>query len=147
MPELPFTCEFDGIVHEPEPWELARQQRLERYARQRDQIAGIVVYDGEWTEHIEEESWPQTAAEIQPEESPDAFDQRLPEAWQDSQWDPTPEQWQETQLAQWAIAANAWDGIDPVPPEDEPVFFTDGSVDFPHRRLSIRTVNAPPCLG
>ena len=104
---------------------MARQQRLDRYARQRDQIAGIVVYDGECTENIEEVFWPQSTAEIQPEESPNMFDQRLPEAWQDSQWDQTVEQWQETPLAQWATVANSWEGIDPIPPEDEPVFFTD----------------------
>ena len=57
--------------------------------------------------------------------SPNMFDQRLPEAWQDSQWDQTAEQWQETPLAQWVTVANTCDGIDPIPPEDEPVFFTD----------------------
>jgi hypothetical protein len=110
---------------------LARQQRLDRYARQRDQIAGIVVYDGEWTEEIEDDFCHQhtnlkpQVVSPQPEESPDVFDQRLPEAWQDSQWDQTAEQWQDTPLAQWATVANPWDGIDPIPPEDEPVFFTD----------------------
>lgn len=36
--ELPFTCDGDGIGYDPEPGELARQQRLQRYAMQRDQI-------------------------------------------------------------------------------------------------------------
>jgi hypothetical protein len=48
----------------------------------------------------------------------------MPEG-QDSQWDQTAEQWQDTPLTQWATAANSWDGIDTIPPEDEPVFFTD----------------------
>jgi hypothetical protein len=125
VPELPFTCDGGGIVYEPEPWELARQQRLERYARQRDQIAGIVVYDGERTAEMEEDFCPQTALENQAEVFPEAFDQRLPEAWHDSQWDQTAEQWQETPLALWATVANFWDSTDPIPTENEPVFFSD----------------------
>jgi hypothetical protein len=132
VPELPFTCDGGGIVYEPEPWELARQQRLERYARQRDQIAGIVVYDGEWTEKIEDDFChqhtnlkPQVYLPQPEEESPNEFDQRLPEAWQDGHWDQQAEQWQDTPLALWATRANAWEGIDPIPPEDEPVFYTD----------------------
>jgi len=31
----------------------------------------------------------------------------------------------ETPLAQWAKKADNWDGIDPIPAEDEPVFYTD----------------------
>ena len=129
VPELPFTCELDGIVHEPEPWEWARQQRLERYARERDQIAGIVIYDGEGNEApdtlVQEEVSPQATAENQTEFFPDEFDQRLPETWQEGEWDHTTEQWRHTPLAPWATGANTWDGIDPIPPEDEPVFFTD----------------------
>ena len=53
------------------------------------------------------------------------LDQRLPEDWQECQWDQTADQWQNTPLAQWATKTNAWDGIDPIPPEVEPVFFTD----------------------
>jgi len=31
----------------------------------------------------------------------------------------------DTPLEQWAIEANRWDGIDPIPQEDEPVFYAD----------------------
>jgi len=47
-PELPFASNLDGIVYELEPWEQARRERLARYACQRDNLAGIVVYDGDW---------------------------------------------------------------------------------------------------
>jgi hypothetical protein len=47
-PELPFASFLDGIVYELEPWEQARRERLASYARERDDLAGIVVYDGEW---------------------------------------------------------------------------------------------------
>jgi hypothetical protein len=76
-------CPSAGIAYEPEPWELARQQRLERCIRQRDQIAGIVVYHDEWNEAAEkqvaEDAWLQATAESQTEGFPDDFDQRLPE--------------------------------------------------------------------
>jgi hypothetical protein len=31
----------------------------------------------------------------------------------------------QTPLAQWAIDANTLDGIDPIPPEVEPIFYID----------------------
>ncbi len=46
--ELPFASFLDGIVYELEPWEQARRERLASYARERDDLAGIVVYDREW---------------------------------------------------------------------------------------------------
>ena len=61
-------------------------------------------------------------------------------------WDPCALQWLDTPLAKWArcaqqhtcaeegdcgdeadraVQATVWDNIDTIPPEDEPVFFTD----------------------
>ena len=161
-PELPFTTELDGIAYELEPWEQARRDRLQRYAQQRDQVAGIVIYDGEW---CEAEAWPPSQHENQaatfPDDidqrpppqwdsdtqvTPDAWtetplgawaetanqwidvddaDQRLPVAWEAQQGDQTSDYWNETPLALWAGKTDNWDGIDFIPPEDEPVFYTD----------------------
>jgi hypothetical protein len=46
-PELPFASFLDGIVYQLEPWEQAPRERLASYARECDDLAGIVVYDGE----------------------------------------------------------------------------------------------------
>ena len=92
-------------------------------------IAGIVIYDGECNVAadtlVQEEVWPRANAENQTKFFPDEFDQRLPEAWQEAEWNHTAEQWQSTPLAQWAIDANTLDGIDPIPPEVEPIFYID----------------------
>ncbi len=44
---------------------------------------------------------------------------------EERQWDQTPRYWSDTALGQWAIEANRWDGIDPIPPDEEPVFYAD----------------------
>jgi len=131
---LPYEKQF-YVGNQQSPYRreaaLARQQRLERYARQHDQITGIVVYDGECYNHIEGDfchqhtNFKPQVYSPQPEDSSDAFDQRLPEVWQDSQWDQIAELWQNTPLAQWANEGNVGDGIDPIPPEVEPVFITE----------------------
>ncbi|MGK0240065.1 MAG: hypothetical protein ACI92G_003549 [Candidatus Pelagisphaera sp.] len=90
--ELPFASFLDGIVYEPEPWEQARRERLASYARERDDLAGIVVYDGEW--------------------------------------DQTPPYCSDIPLGQWATEANRWDGVDPIPPDEEPVFYADEPAGF-----------------
>jgi hypothetical protein len=54
----------------------------------------------------------------------DDIDQRLPKHWEAQQWDQSDEIWQNTPLAQWA-QNNTWDAIDPIPPDDEPVFTYD----------------------
>jgi hypothetical protein len=61
---------------------------------------------------------PQTLAD------PD-IDQRPSEHSEERQWDQTPPCWSDTPLGQWAIEVNRWDGIDPIPPDDEPVFYAD----------------------
>jgi len=55
----------------------------------------------------------------------DDADQRLPVAWEAQQGDQTSDYWNETPLALWAGKTDNWDGIDFIPPEDEPVFYTD----------------------
>ena len=144
-----------------------------------DEVAGIVVYDGEWNEAnwkpTEADAWPQSIDENQdtafkddidqrPPEwdnvsktTPDEWnqtplacwaenanqvdaadiDQRPPQEWEAQQWDQSAQVWQDTQLAQWAQANRwdgaesfpqdnaSWDGIDPIPPDDEPIFIHD----------------------
>ena len=128
-PELPFHSDCDGIAYELEPWEQARRQRLQKYARLRDENAGIIVYDGEWDENnwqpSEADAWPQSIEESQPAAFPVEIDQRPPPQWEAQQWDQSAEIWQDTPLAQWATQQGTWDGIDPIPPEDEPVFIYD----------------------
>ena len=53
------------------------------------------------------------------------IDQRLPDDREERQWDQTPPYWSDTPLGQWAIETNRWDGIDPIPPDEEPVFYAD----------------------
>jgi len=36
--------------------------------------------------------------------------------------DQTPRYWSDTPLRQWAIEAKRWDGVDPIPSDEEPVF-------------------------
>jgi len=43
----------------------------------------------------------------------------------EQQWDQTPTSWSDTPLGRWAIEANRWDGVDPIPPDDEPVLYVD----------------------
>ena len=160
-PELPFASFLDGIVYELEPWEQARRERLASYARERDDLAGIVVYDGEWDDTndspSEHETRRQDLDESQETSFPDDFDQRPPPQWEEDQWDQrpsgdpsapqtlagpnidqgpsddreerqwdqTPRYWSDTPLGQWAIEANRWDGVDPIPPDEEPVFYAD----------------------
>jgi hypothetical protein len=157
--ELPLASLLDGIVYELEPWELARRERLARYASERDDLAGIVVYDGEWDDTNDSPSGHdaslQDFEESQETSFQDDFDQRPPPQWGESQWDQRPiadatvpqtlaeleidqsatedEQqwdqtspfWSDTPLGQWAIEANRWDGADPIPPDEEPVFYAD----------------------
>jgi len=157
--ELPFASFLDGIVYELEPWEQARQERLADYARERDDLAGIIVLDGEWNDSSDSPSEHDASRqdfEVSQETSfPDDFDQRPPPQWEEDQsaqrpdayatlpqmradpdidqstaeneqqWDQAPESWSDTPLGQWAIEANRWDGIDPIPQEDEPVFYAD----------------------
>jgi len=151
------------------PWEQARRQRLEAYAKLRDEVAGIVVYDGEWNEAngkpTEADAWPQTLDESQASPFPEDIDQRPPErdkVWQamPDEWNQTPlarwaenanqvdafpndidqrpppewelqandqsdRSWQDTPLARWATEQRSWDGIDPIPQDDDPVFIYD----------------------
>ncbi len=44
---------------------------------------------------------------------------------EERQWDQTPPCWSDTPLGQCAIEVNRWDGVDPIPPDDEPVFYAD----------------------
>jgi hypothetical protein len=160
-PELPFASLLDGIVYELEPWEQAGRERLASYARERDDLAGIVVYDGEWDDTndspSELDARRQDLDESQETSFPDDFDQRPPPQWEedhwdqrpiadatvpqtlagpdidqspsddreDRQWDQTPPHWSDTPLGEWAIEANRWDGVDPIPPDDEPVYNAD----------------------
>ena len=160
-PELPFASFLDGIVYELEPWEQARRERLASYARERDDLAGIVFYDGEWDDTndspSEHETRRQDLDESQETSFPDDFDQRPPPQWEEDQWDQrpigdpivpqtlagpdtdqspsddreerqwdqTPPHWSDTPLGEWAIEANRWDGVDPIPPDDEPVYNAD----------------------
>lgn len=89
-PELPFCRDLDGFVYEPEPWELARQLRLQRHAQQRDNLAGIVIYDGDACAtsdvSVDADPGPPTATECRRPALehpcpvfPDEFDQRAPE--------------------------------------------------------------------
>ena len=125
------TCGLTPEVrsYEPEPWEQARRERLERHAQQRDQIAGIVVYYGDWNETAstptKADAWPQDIDESQTTIFPDEYDQRPPSDWELLQWNQTSQQWNDTPLSQWATEANTWDGINPIPPEDEPVFYNN----------------------
>jgi len=158
-PESSFASSLDGIVYELEPWEKARRERLASYARERDHLAGIVVYDGEYGDASdspsEYDAKGQDLEESQETSFADDFDQRPPPQWEEihcdqtliadatvpqtqakleidqsiaedeQQWDQTPHCWSDTPLGQWAIEANNWDGIDPIPHDDEPVFYTD----------------------
>ena len=158
-PELPFSTVLDGIVYELEPWEQDRRERLASYSRERDDLAGIVVYDGEWNDtndsSSEHDASRQDLEESQDTSFPDDFDQRPPPQWEEDQWDQRPiadatvlqtlaeleidqsaaedEQqwdqtspsWSDTPLGRWAIEANRWDSVDPIPPEDEPVLYVD----------------------
>jgi len=105
-PELPFHSDCDGIAYQLEPWEQARRQRLQQYDRLRDELAGIVVYDGEWDENnwqpSETDAWPQTLDESQATAFPDDINQSPPQEWEEQQWDQSENIWQDTQLAQWA---------------------------------------------
>jgi hypothetical protein len=133
--ELPFCRDLDGFVYVPEPWELARQLRLQRHAQQRDHLAGIVIYDGDCNAtskvSIDADPGPPTATACQRPALehpcpgfPDEFDQRSPEEltfgdpatgdnrecppqWDEYQrtWDPCAQQWQDTPLAKWARSA------------------------------------------
>jgi hypothetical protein len=75
--------ELGGCVYEPEPWELARQLRLQRHAQQRDLLAGIVIYDGDCNATnevpVDADPDPPTATEHPSAVFPDEFDQRPPE--------------------------------------------------------------------
>ncbi|MBT5168920.1 MAG: hypothetical protein HN763_12935 [Opitutales bacterium] len=44
---------------------------------------------------------------------------------EERQWDQTPRYWNDTPLGHWAIEADRWDGVDPIPPDEEPVFYAD----------------------
>jgi hypothetical protein len=158
-PELPLASLLDGIVYELEPWEQARRERFARYARERDDLAGIVVYNGEWDDSSdsssEHDASRQDLDESQETSFPDDFDQRPPQQWKESpwdqrqdgdatdwqapsstdfdqsiaederQWDQTTPCWSDTPLGRWASEANRWDGVDPIPPDDEHVFYAD----------------------
>ena len=50
---------------------------------------------------------------------------RSPPEWEAQQGDPSAKIWQDTPLAQWARQEATWDGIDPIPSKDEPVFIYD----------------------
>ena len=166
-PELPFASFLDGIVYELEPWEQARRERLASYARERDDLAGIVFYDGEWDDTndspSEHETRRQDLDESQETSFPDDFDQRPPPQWEEDQWDQrpigdpivpqtlagpdtdqspsddreerqwdqTPPHWSDTPLGEWAIEANRWDGVDPIPPDEEPAFYADQPAGTP----------------
>jgi hypothetical protein len=132
--ELPFCRDLDGFVYVPEPWELARQLRLQRHAQQRDQLAGIVIYDGDCnaTSDVpgDADPGPATATKCRRPalEHPCPV---FPEEFDQSSWDPCAQQWQDTPLAKWEKSAaqvnrateiTVWDNIDAIPPEDEPVF-------------------------
>jgi len=77
---------------------------------------------------LEEDQWdqrpigepivPQTLAGPDTDQSPS--DDR-----EERQWDQTPPHWSDTPLGEWAIEANRWDGVDPIPPDDEPVYNAD----------------------
>jgi hypothetical protein len=56
--------------------------------------------------------------------SPD-IDQSHSDDREERQWDQTPRYWSDTPLGQWAIEANRWDGVDPIPPDGETVFYAD----------------------
>ena len=43
----------------------------------------------------------------------------------EQQWDQTSPFWSGTPLGRWAIDANRWDGVDPIPPDEEPVFYAE----------------------
>ena len=43
----------------------------------------------------------------------------------EQQWDQTSLCWSDTPLGRWAIEANRWDGVDPMPQDDEPVFYEE----------------------
>jgi hypothetical protein len=103
-PEILFTTELDGIAYELEPWEQTRRDRLQRYAQQRDLVAGIVIYGGEW---CEAEAWPPSQDETQAATFPDEIDQRPPPQW-DSDTQVTPDGWTETPLGAWAETTNQW---------------------------------------
>lgn len=132
-PDLPFCRDLDGFVYEPEPWELARQLRLQRYAQERDHLTGIVIYDGDCNETsdapVDAEPGQTSAPAHQSHPCPvfpDEFDQRPPEdlesafrytapadhrknppQWDEHEptWDPCAQQWQDTPLAKWARSA------------------------------------------
>lgn len=120
-PELLFTSTIDGIVYELEPWEMARRQRLQTYGRQREQLAGIVVYDGEWNEAqeapIESDARTQAFDESQLSPIPDGIDQRVKH---EDHRSPLPaDDWDQTPLATWARKSNqatGEDAIDQRPP-------------------------------
>lgn len=123
VPGLPLTSDHDGIAYELEPWEQARRNRLQAYARERDQVAGMVIYDGEWNEAnwtpSEATAWPQSMDESQASPFPHELDQRPPnwdnEACQD---EPGVPDWNQMPLAKWAAQSNCGDDIDQSPPPE-----------------------------
>jgi len=75
--------------------------------------------EDQWDQRpIADATVPQTLA------GPD-IDRRPSEHSEERQWDQTPPYWNDTPLGQWAIEANRWDGVDPIPPDEEPVFYAE----------------------
>ena len=88
-------CRFSEIVStDCLFWEQERRERLARYASEREELAGIVVYDGEWNDTSgspsESDARRQDLDESQETSFPDDFDQRPPPQWEESQWDQRP---------------------------------------------------------
>ena len=130
IPARPASARHASLLHQcrSSHKQQARRQRLQQYARLRDENAGIIVYDGEWDENnwqpSEADAWPQSIDESQATAFPDDIDQRPPAEWEAQQWDQSAKIWQDTPLAQW-VNSHTRDGIDPIPAEDEPVFIYD----------------------
>ena len=70
----------------------------------------------QWAEECGVRPWPVQMRPSRRQLGPN-IDQRLPHDREERQWDQTPPYWLDTPLGQWAIEANRWDGIDPIPPE------------------------------